>query len=362
MAPCGVVIDKVICKFPECPLGTNNGSIIITAYSEYKQILEYSIDGGLNYFEESTFNNLQPGMYEVIVRPVINPACALTYGVVELPSPLCIEQCEEIDETCGTLLYPGDITFSAFDNNIHFGNDRISVTTLVDIKPYTGFTIANVIYEGGAVAGQRTDKWQASGNNPPGEIASHKIVYIGKNGFGSIPAGSTICFDLPSHDSGTGMLAQNFKINGFFSSAFCVSDNGNTSLPRVNINCRLPDALFLLQGTWTFESDHATLCGRVISGIQTGANWFTLSDGVPLPSRISRLHPQLACLSIQSTATPQNTATWFSPLSSSYTPLGYLEQVTNTVLWTNAPKPTGKNDLPVKVCMEKFDVVEGGKV
>ena len=348
---CGVTIQQVQCIFPECPVGTNNGKIIINAYIKDKQKLEYSIDGGVNFFTSHIFENLPPGVYTIIVQPLKNPECALEYGTVELPAPVCKEQCEKVDETCGTLLYPGDIVFVGFDNNIHFGTDRIVLTNVTDIKPGTAFTIANVIYEGGAALGQRTNKWMASGTMDTGAIASHKIVYIGKT---TIPSGAVICFDLPSHDSGLGMLAQNFKINGIFSSDFCVSDNGNTSLPRVNISTKKPDALFILQGTWTFHPDHATLCGRVISGIQHGASWLTLGSGVPIPSRISRIHPQIACLSIQAQTSPSSTAAYFSLTGNPNPPLEYLQNATNFELWSQVEKAIGKNDLPQFVCFKEL--------
>ncbi len=344
---CGVTIQQVQCFFPECPVGSNNGRIIINAYIENKQQLEYSIDGGVSFFASHIFENLSPGAYTIIVQPLNDRECALEYGTVELPAPLCREQCDSVDETCGTLLYPGDMVFAGFDNNIHFGTDRIVLSILTNIKPGTAFIIANVIYEGGAAVGQRTNKWMASGTMDTGAIASHKIVYIGNT---TIPSGAVICFDLPSHDSGLGMLAQNFKINGIFSSDFCVSDNGNTSLPRVNINTRKPDALFILQGHWTFHPDHATLCGRVISGIQQGASWLTLASGVSIPSRISRIHPQIACLSIQALTSPSSTASYFSLMGNANPSLGYLEQATNFELWSRVEKVTGKNDLPSFVC------------
>ncbi|HHH50012.1 MAG TPA: hypothetical protein ENK52_03430 [Saprospiraceae bacterium] len=256
-------------------------------------------------------------------------------------------KCERIDETCGTVLYPGDLIFAGFDNNIHYGTDRIVLSNLTEIKPNTAFSIANVIYGGGAAAKQRSNKWMASGTMDTGAIASHKIIYIGK---ASIPVGSVICFDLPSHDSGAGMLAQNFKINGVFSSDFCVSDNGNTSLPRVNISTRKPDALFLLQGEWTFYPDHATLCGRVIAGIQQGAAWLTLESAVSIPSRASRLHPQIACFSVQALTKPSSTAAYFSLLQDVNPSLEYLEGATNFELWDVVKEGSGRNDLPKEVC------------
>lgn len=344
---CGLVIKEVQCIFPECPINTNNGKIIIDAYIKDKQSLEYSIDGGVTFFPKRTFENLPPGAYTIIVQPQKNPKCSLKYGTVELPAPLCQEECEKVDESCGTILYPGDIIFAGFDNNIHFGTDRIVLSILTDIKPGTSFSIANVIYEGGAAAGQRTNKWMASGTVNTGAIASHKIVYVGRT---TIPSGAVVCFDLPSHDSGLGMLAQNFKINGVFSSDFCVSDNGNTSLPRVNISTRKPDALFILQGKWTFHSDYATLCGRVVSGIQQGASWLTLDSGVSIPSRISRIPPQIACLSIQAETIPSNTAAYFSLAGNANSSLEYLEQAVDYNLWNRVEKSTGKNDLPQTVC------------
>lgn len=350
---CGITIESIQVTPPGCPSGSNNGSVSIIASGNPR--LEFSIDAGITYSDSSLFENLSPNFYEIIVRPKGDDNCALHYGKIELPAPVCQDQCQEINSTCGTILFPGDLTFSGFDNNIHYGTDRIVVSAIVDIKQYTSFIIANAIFEGGTPGGQRTNKWYASGDKPPAGIASHKITYIGSN---IIPAGAIICFDLPSHNSGSGMLAQNFKVNGVFSSEFCVTDNGNTNVPRVNISTTEPDALFIMQGNWSFYEDFATFCGRVISGIQTGANWLKFTDPVPLPSRISRIHPHLRYFAIQSEVSPGNLACHFSPSGIPYTPLSYLEEVTKYELWNKIESPSGKLDLPIEACLYGFKVVE----
>lgn len=230
---CGLTLENVYCVFPSCDGKGNDGAIVITASG--KGDIEYSIDGGTTYLLTPQFDELPPGAYEVVIRFIDDPKCEINYGVVELPAPLCEDNCIDIEEGCGTVLFPGDLTFVGFDNNIHYGNDRILIATIVDLKKFTFFSVTNAIYEGGASAGVHTNYWHAPEDNAPIEIASHRITYVGEE---TIPAGSIICFDLPSHNSGAGMLAQNFKINGVFSSDFCVRPDGNSPHDRVNIRDR----------------------------------------------------------------------------------------------------------------------------
>ena len=353
---CGLTLENVYCVFPSCDGKGNDGAIVITASG--KGDIEYSIDGGTTYLLTPQFDELPPGAYEVVIRFIDDPKCEINYGVVELPAPLCEDNCIDIEEGCGTVLFPGDLTFVGFDNNIHYGNDWILIATIVDLKKFTFFSVTNAIYEGGASAGVHTNYWHAPEDNAPIEIASHRITYVGEE---TIPAGSIICFDLPSHNSGAGMLAQNFKINGVFSSDFCVRSDGNSPHDRVNISTTKPDALFLFQGEWTFLANHATLCGRVLSGIQNGGEWLTSNDTVPWPSRNSRTHPHLAGLSILGVADVVSGAYYFTAQqATSYTPLDYLRQATDFTTWEQVAEATPKNDIPTEACQNEFQIDDGG--
>jgi uncharacterized repeat protein (TIGR01451 family) len=61
----------------------NDGKIIITAIGAD---LEYSIDGGLTFFDNNAFFGLSSGMYNVVVRSTLN-GCQVPFGQVTLMSP-----------------------------------------------------------------------------------------------------------------------------------------------------------------------------------------------------------------------------------------------------------------------------------
>jgi uncharacterized repeat protein (TIGR01451 family) len=61
----------------------NDGKIIITAIGAD---LEYSIDGGLTFFDNNSFFGLSSGMYNVVVRSTLN-GCQVPFGQVTLMSP-----------------------------------------------------------------------------------------------------------------------------------------------------------------------------------------------------------------------------------------------------------------------------------
>ena len=346
----GITVSKFVCIFPNCPPGTNDGTIIIEAYTNKKQKLEFSIDGGQTWQTGGTFNNLSPGVYDIQIR-IIGNKTIFEYRIVEFPAPLCNEDCTPPRNACGTMLYPGELMFCGFDNNYYYGDDRVIISTLIAIKPYTNFIITNAVYEAGAEANERTDKWYGPNGRFDAEIASQRITYTGSR---QLAAGTIICFDLPSR--GTQVLARNFKINGKFSSDFCVEDVGNAPLPRVNISTSKPDALFLMQGDWTYTKEHGEFCGTVLSGIQNGGKWHEFSEDVPEYTRRSRRPSAIDCLAIQGLTSPKSIMTFFQPTKGTYTPFDLLSEIIVYKNWM-VENGTGKNDLPRTACEKQVRVV-----
>jgi len=270
-------------------------------------------------------------------------------------TPLKTGSCDNIDEKCGTVLFPGDLTFTGFDNDIGKGKDLITITTLVPIVKNTPFIIANALYEARALANQRTDKWYDAKGKAGEEIASHKIVYIGEE---PIKPGTNICFHLPSEGSGEQLLAQGFLIGGEPSKDFCVSNNGDKGNLRINISSDLPDVLFLMQGDWTFKEDHATFCGRILSGLQTGAHWFTFEEETltSTEARRSRIPFQIECFAIQAMPNKGLSAAYVK-LDSEYKPLEFLAMATEFSNWSLTSVNNTQNNLPSTVCEQSFSVV-----
>ena len=86
------IITSVASSDPDnCPI-LNNGSITITASGSN---LEYSIDGGVSYQSNATFNNLSQGNYTIRIRNSTTN-CFIEYATsVSLIDPTCLEICDD---------------------------------------------------------------------------------------------------------------------------------------------------------------------------------------------------------------------------------------------------------------------------
>ena len=242
----------------------------------------------------------------------------------------------------GISLLPGDLVFSGYDNSVGGGApDFISVTTLVDLPPGTSFTLANAVYESGAAANERTNLWYACFDPADASVSSQLITYRGCSG-GTLSKGTTISFRLP----GTG-VANNFLLNGVSSTDFNVANNGNGGF--VNFSTSSPDAIFLMQGTWTFNALDATFDGRVLGGIQEGGTWYQFNEVVTPGTRRSRIHPDIECLAIQGSTSPSSYAASYTSTElhtgDQYDLLVEIKDFANT--WTVQAAPNNTLNLPV---------------
>lgn len=190
----------------------------------------------------------------------------------------------------GTRLNPGDLMIIGYDTYVGGPTDRLSIVTLVPILPGTSFSVANTVYEDGAPAGVRTNVWRACDGTTSGALASNLITY---NGAATLPAGTVICFNLPT----TGLI-NSFTIAGTTTSDFTVTNNGAPGAGSINISGSEADAIFILQGTWTFGATASYFAGNVLAGLQTGGSWIAFSESIT-GERRSRVHPQIECFSIQ---------------------------------------------------------------
>lgn len=259
-----------------------------------------------------------------------------------------------------TILQPGDLMIIGCDNSIAGGaTDRLSIVALVDIIPGTSFVLANAVYEVGDPANVRSGRWFDCNGTAGNDISAYRITY---NGASTLPAGSVICMDLP----GTG-YATNFSINGATTTDFAVSsiDGGCGNMPLfVNISTTAPDAIFLMQGAWVCQGSYYIFSGRVLSGIQFGGNWYSVSDDLSsLPDgdakRQSRIPPSIECFAIQSIGSPINYYGYYSGATTGDQPAligNILDYATN---WTTGNGDTTDN-ISAFVCGTPFTVTGPG--
>ena len=212
-----------------------------------------------------------------------------------------------------TVFKTGDLLLIAYNNNAAGGDDDIRLVTLVDVNPGTSFLWTNATYEtgGSPAANVRTDKWFECRADiaPTGNVPYLEFTY---NGATPIPAGSVFC--ITTDNGGTATTISCVSPAGVSLSPFTISGksaDGNNLLSHtsVNVSTSNPDSMFLMQGYFNYNASGSTFTGTVLSGVQDGGLWYSLSDdlsGVVTPSanlRRSRKHPALECASLQANTT-----------------------------------------------------------
>ncbi len=203
-----------------------------------------------------------------------------------------------------TIFNPGDLVIVGYDNLAGGANDAITILTMVDIAPNTTFWYSNASYEIGAAPNVRTKQWRSCSVASNEAIGTQQLTYLGPD---ILPSGSTFCMlingnnqilgsDIIAHPSvGTGTF--NFS-NGFTPAGFLTS---------VNISTTNPDAIFLMQGSWSGDlGGYRTFDGVILGGIQDGGNWYTVADDLSgtlteSQKRRSRIPPEIQCFAIQGT-------------------------------------------------------------
>jgi len=94
--------------------GENAGAIIIASVDGGNGVYQYSIDGGLTWSANKTFNNLEPGTYTVILEDG-NGCQSMQEIVISEPGPFSVDTGE--------------------DRDIDFGNDMITIQVAATIDP-----------------------------------------------------------------------------------------------------------------------------------------------------------------------------------------------------------------------------------
>ncbi len=256
-------------------------------------------------------------------------------------------------EVCGTPgieLFPGDLILIGFDNNVGSGVDKIVLTNLVDLPTGTSFSVANAVYEVGDAANVRSEKWFSAGGTADSSIYSQRITYLNAT---TIPKGSILCIELPT---GFGILISSFSVNGTALTSgpdFSVIED---AVPNgvVNFSTSNPDAIFVMQGGWTINSDHGLFTGRVLGGIQDGGAWYNVSDNLSnlsngAPKRRSRIPPDIECFAIQGNLITGNYSSSYSGTRTAdqYTLISNIVDFSNT--WTVSSGTSG-DDLGAAAC------------
>ena|GEM_PF-899558 len=90
-------IGNIISNNPTC--GSNNGSLNITAQGGNSPY-EYSIDNGVSFQNENVFEDLAPGMYEVLIRDASSCTGSQSTELIDLAAPE-FDMIEALSPTCG---------------------------------------------------------------------------------------------------------------------------------------------------------------------------------------------------------------------------------------------------------------------
>lgn len=258
----------------------------------------------------------------------------------------------EVSATLGPILAVGDLVITGFDNNIGSAIDRISLATMVDLQPGTQFYIANMVYEMFAPANVRTDRWYSCSGDGDAALASYLVTYTGG---AALPAGSIICIELPQTAVDISVVEINGASTGDFTGQY-VGTGGS-----VNLSTTRPDAMFLMQGTWTNQGTYQTFAGNVLGGIQDGATWYNITDdltGVPAgdndAKRRSRIPPQIECFYIQGRTSTGLSFAHYNGIRTG-SKIGLLGNITDFSNWISGIG-TGSNDMPAIACNGTFTI------
>ncbi|WP_104735246.1 InlB B-repeat-containing protein [Hanstruepera ponticola] len=245
-----------------------------------------------------------------------------------------------------TTFIPGDLVFVGFDSyagpSTNRGIDRFSILNMVDIGVGTEFTMANLLYEYNAPAGISTGRWYDC-NDDFDEAGEPPYATLQYNGCSDIPKGSIICLETNSFPA----YISSITVNGVdATSDFTVLDNPSHDNDNLagNISTSSPDAIWLMQGTFTdvnsepdgpdtADSDpdnFRTFNGVVLGGLQTKGNFQPFSvAGNAGGTRVSRIHPDIECVYLETGTTSNDRFYGYHNNMTSGTHYALLADITN---------------------------------
>ncbi len=215
-----------------------------------------------------------------------------------------------------TNLSIGDLAIIAYDTYITTGgDDKIVIANLVDLAAGTSFTVANAVYEIGAAANERTNRWYSGNGGASGASGGgQNVAYIRFRTTAPIAKGSTICIKLLQL-AGLPNPASDITVNGMSNANWKVSGPG-----FVNVNSSgNGDAIWLMQGNFTAASsldpnnyNYSTFTGNLMGAVQFNSyscvpgGFYSFDEAVPaldcntptITNRVSRIHPDLECVGL----------------------------------------------------------------
>jgi hypothetical protein len=203
----------------------------------------------------------------------------------------------------GTVFKPGELLLLGFDTRIPgagTGNDKIFVSSLVDILPGTQFSLVSSRYEAGAAPNVRTNRWYNSGDYINKDPDVQEFTWTGST---SLSAGTIIGIQdkfnvTDRYDS--------VSVNGVYE-PLLVSDKqkGAFNIPTATTK---GEQFYLVQGSFYPVGDFYTdrynmLFGKPLFGMTLLTNWvaFAATPGTAnagIGFRESRIPPEILCLNI----------------------------------------------------------------
>ena len=238
--------------------------------------------------------------------------------------------------TLNSNFQPGDLMLVGFDTFVTGGEDKFAILTLVDINQNTKFIIGNGMYEVGAPANTRTDRWYNCHNSTYYPSAA-EITYTGSS---VIPAGSVICFETTGAIDGA---PYNFEINGVSSSDFTTGSPIGESDGYVNVNstATVKEGIFLMQGTASKATDSEGCYlelteGSVLSQLVLRTTYTPFSSAVPSftgNDNESRKNPNSFCFSLNLTTSASEARLEYDYSFSTGTKEEIIAAITNSSNW-----------------------------
>ncbi len=219
---------------------------------------------------------------EVAFTNILHTTVGINLRLMAQSTGLLATQSNPFDVVQISQLNTGDLTLVGFNTNVGGGDDRIYLSPMVDIRPFTRIYLSNALYEPDALASTRSDTWDASG-----------ILQIELND--TLKAGDILEFDIPNLLPRLPDPSQ-VRLNGSIQANLLdfVNISGSVALSSSGA-----EQLYLMQGAW--DDTFTQFQGTLLHGMTNLDTWRPFSEANPAADRRSRLHPQLECINLEFT-------------------------------------------------------------
>lgn len=245
------------------------------------------------------------------------------------------------------LLHPGDMAFVGWDNDaVSGGEDKLYLTTMVDINKGTKFSLVNSRFESGAAANTRTNQWFSGGDNPYQDPYVYEFEY---NNATPIAKGSVLSFESNGTSGFTNITVNgsaatsNFMMSGTPTNSNFMSTAGG-------------DQVYIVQGKFTpygtvSVDRYNLLNGIVIHGFTTGLPWVPLTSAVSAATsgagRESRIPPQILCTAVEFNIAGNTYGAYLHSSGTTGTKSQLLAAIKNNANWSFGTGTAGVNNVPI---------------